>query len=150
MVALGGLSPQTRGRVQETVLKAKLPFSETSHHPPRWRPSPPSSLRSPHTAHRSTAQLPLPPIPAPGTRWPCLEMPPHIPFLHCCLSRPRVKDDVDRGPDNPHGETEFTHERIRDTSVFSVPSIGWLCQRHYGWFNQLGPRRGCGRWSATR
>ena len=33
MVALGGLSPQTRGRVQETVLKAKLPFSETSQVP---------------------------------------------------------------------------------------------------------------------
>ena len=33
MVALGGLSPQTRGRVQETVLKAKLPFSQTSQVP---------------------------------------------------------------------------------------------------------------------
>ena len=33
MVALGGLSPQTRGRVQETVLKPKLPFSETSQVP---------------------------------------------------------------------------------------------------------------------
>ena len=33
MVALGELSPQTRGRVQETVLKARLPFSETSQVP---------------------------------------------------------------------------------------------------------------------
>ena len=33
MVALGGLSPQTRGRVQEAVLKAQLPFSETSQVP---------------------------------------------------------------------------------------------------------------------
>ena len=33
MAALGGLSPQTRGRGQETVLKVKLPFSETSQVP---------------------------------------------------------------------------------------------------------------------
>ena len=33
MDALGGLSPQKRGRGQETVLKAKLPFSETSQVP---------------------------------------------------------------------------------------------------------------------
>ena len=33
MVSLCGLRPQTRGRVQETVLKAKLPFSETSQVP---------------------------------------------------------------------------------------------------------------------
>ena len=33
MAALGGLSPQTRGRGQETVLKAKVPFSETSQVP---------------------------------------------------------------------------------------------------------------------
>ena len=33
MAALGGLSPQMRGRGQETVLKAKLPFSETSQVP---------------------------------------------------------------------------------------------------------------------
>ena len=122
---------------------------------PRHEPSPPaveafSPFLIAESPHCSTAQPPLPPIPAPGTRWPCLKMPPHIPFPHCCLSKPRVKNDVDRGADSPHGETEFTHERIRDTSVFSVPSIGWLCQRHYGWFNQLGPRRGCGRWSATR
>ena len=122
---------------------------------PRHEPAPPaveafSPFLIAESPHCSTAQPPLPPIPAPGTRWPCLKMPPHIPFPHCCLSKPRVKNDVDRGADSPHGETEFTHERIRDTSVFSVPSIGWLCQRHYGWFNQLGPRRGCGRWSATR
>ena len=33
MAALGGLSPQKRGRGQETVLKVKLPFSETSQVP---------------------------------------------------------------------------------------------------------------------
>ena len=33
MAALGGLSPQTRGRGQVTALKVKLPFSETSQVP---------------------------------------------------------------------------------------------------------------------
>ena len=33
MAALGGLSPQKRGRGQETVLKVKLPFSGTSQVP---------------------------------------------------------------------------------------------------------------------
>ncbi|OWK14074.1 hypothetical protein Celaphus_00001063 [Cervus elaphus hippelaphus] len=41
----------------------------------------------------------------------------HCPLLHCTapppksplqVTRSRVKDDVDRGAENPHGETEFT------------------------------------------
>ena len=142
---------------------ALLPATSPTQRP---APTPHSSPRTPIPRnggllpfpHCGVPTLPTAPLHSPlspqsqlqVTRWPCLEMPPHTPFPHCYLSRPRVKDDMDRGADNPHGETEFTHERIRDTSVFSVLSICWLCHPHYGWFNQLGPRHGCGRWSATR